>query len=559
MQPLWVKIRLYIKSLIMYKIICIALSLIALNSHAQISINGMVTDESNQPVPYCSIGLKDLNIGAMSDENGNYKLVIPDEINQTIIFSAAGYVDQSTSKDELKVNANVILEYNPIALQTVVINQKKMKQRIIGQKSRPILTFSKMFDQNVPTIEQGNIFNIYQKTKLKSYSFYIIPSSKFEEITLKLNIYDIKGNFPEKLLLSDNIIYKANTTGWQKVDLSPYGLIFNDLKQIAVTLQLVDHKPLKNSDFIFGISAKKSISDDLLFRYQNQGKWEKSNGVFIANLDISYDKKNEKTEIDEKANDEPPQNDARTQLLISYYKNKEDANKTNYGKDKNGKFANIGDAKIYYECYGEGEPLILLHGNNGSISDFYKLIPELAKHYNIIAIDTRGQGKSTDLAAADYTYELFANDLLQVTQTLGLGKINILGWSDGGNTGLIFNAQHPEKVNKLITIGANLNPQGVNEDMINTLKNQLAEQQGNPRLIKLMLNHPNITPDQLEKIQNSVLILAGSDDVIKEEHTKLVHKYIKDSKLEIISNATHYIPFEQPDKLNRIIIDFLNK
>ncbi|RZL04540.1 MAG: alpha/beta hydrolase, partial [Pedobacter sp.] len=169
-------------------------------------------------------------------------------------------------------------------------------------------------------------------------------------------------------------------------------------------------------------------------------------------LPIFTHEKNGKIETVEKQNDDQPQNDTDTQSLISYYKNKESADKTNYGKDKNGKFVDIVDAKIYYECYGKGDPLILLHGNNGSISDFYKLIPELSKHYTVIAIDTRGQGKSTDLTTSDYTYELFANDLLQVINTLNLGKINILGWSDGGNTGLIFNAAHPEKVNKLITI-----------------------------------------------------------------------------------------------------------
>ena len=70
-----------------------------------------------------------------------------------------------------------------------------------------------------------------------------------------------------------------------------------------------------------------------------------------------------------------------------------------------------------------------------------------------------------------YTYEEFANDLFQVIQKLNLKKVNLVGWSDGGNTALIFNVQHSELVNKIITIGAVLNPNGVSKELIENLKN----------------------------------------------------------------------------------------
>ena len=72
-----------------------------------------------------------------------------------------------------------------------------------------------------------------------------------------------------------------------------------------------------------------------------------------------------------------------------------------------------------------------------------------------------------------------------------------------------------------------------------------------------MLNHPDITSNQLSVITNPVLVVAGSDDVIKDEHTRLIHKLIRNSELAIIPNATHYIPFEQPDKLNELMLNFL--
>lgn len=537
---------------------------VSLNCYAQTIIEGNVKSIDNIIVPYCSIGIKDTKLGTITDENGKYKFEIPNNLdNKEIVFSSIGYNDKIVSITDLQANFNIILDYKTTNLNEVVIKTNKMKEKVVGQKTRPFLTFSKMFDKNVPTIEQGSFFPVYQKTKLKSYNYHIIPSSKFKEITLKLNIYSVKNNVPDQSLLDENIIYKTSTTGWQNIDLSKYKLVFNHLDKIAITLQLVDYKPLEDTEFIFGVSAKKTLSKNLLFRYQSQGIWESSEGGFISNLEISYTKNKDEKDLIEEDNSTDNTNTADnsdTKTLIEVITNREKALKTSYGKSMDGKYIDLGNAKIYYEEYGKGHPLIFLHGNNGSISDFYQQIPFFSKYYHVIAIDTRGQGKSTDLTKEDYTYEEFANDLYEVIQHLNLEKMSIMGWSDGGNTGLIFNSQHPELVSKLVTIGANLNPSGVSEDFINDLKKQISENEaGNQRLIKLMLNHPDITSKQLIHITNPVLIIAGSDDVIKEEHTKEIQKLILNSELEIIPNATHYIPFEKPKKLNELIFEFLKK
>lgn len=396
-----------------------------LNSNAQTIIEGNVKSLDNVIIPYCSIGIKDTKLGTITDENGNYKFKIPDNLdNKEIVFSSIGYYDKIISINELKANSIIVLEYKTTNLNEVVISSKKMSEKVIGQKTRPFLTFSKMFDKNVPTIEQGSFFPVYQQTRLKSYNYYIIPSSKFKKITLKLNIYSIKNNIPDKSLLHENIIYKTSSTGWQNIDLSKYKLVFNDLDRIAVTLQLVDYEPLENTEFIFGLSAKKTLSENLLFRYQSQGIWEKSEGSFISNLEISYSKNKDEKDITEEDNNISDNSD--TKALIEVYKNKENARKTDYGKRKDGKYIDLGNAKIYFEEYGKGNPLLLLHGNSGSISDFYQQIPFFSKHYCVIAIDTRGQGKSTDLTKEDYTYEEFANDLYKVIKYLNLEKMSIM-------------------------------------------------------------------------------------------------------------------------------------
>ncbi len=509
------------------------------------------------PISYCSIGIKNSEVGAITDENGNFSIEIPENLSKSqLIFDALGYDEISKSIEEVQQNSIIILSEKSISLTEVTLKTEKMKEKIIGQKTRPMLTFSKMFDENVPTIEQGNIFEIYPNTKLSAFNFHIIPSSKYEEITLKVNIYAVKNGLPTESLLDENIIYKTSTTGWQKIDLTPYKFRFKNVNQIAVTMQLVSFKKHNQEDFVFGISAKKSLAKDLLFRYQSQGNWEASAGVFIANLEVLYSK--DKLTINE---EKPEEIDTKTQELISYYQHKESAKKSIYGKNKSGKYIDINDAKIYYEEYGQGEPLIFLHGNNGSIEDFYQQIPSFAKHYRVIVLDTRGQGRSTDLTNTPYTYEEFANDLLQVIQKLNLKKVNLVGWSDGGNTTLIFNAQHPELVNKIVTIGAVLKPNGVSEELIENLKSlaNKPSENTNLRLIELMLNEPNITKSELNKIQNPVLVIAGEKDEVKESHTKEIQQNISKAELLIIPNSTHYVPFEQPKVLNEAILKFLKK
>lgn len=524
---------------------------------AQIKLKGSVKDSNNLPISYCSIGIKNSEVGAITDENGNFSIEIPGNLSKShLIFDASGYDEISKSIEEIQQNSIIILNEKSISLTEVTLKTEKMKEKIIGQKTRPMLTFSKMFDQNVPTIEQGNIFEIYPNTKLNAFNFHIIPSSKYEEITLKVNIYVVKNGLPTESLLDENIIYKTSTTGWQKIDLTLYKFRFKNVDKIAVTLQLVDYKKLAQEDFVFGVSAKKSLAKDLLFRYQSQGNWEASAGVFIANLDILYSK--DKLTINE---EKPEEIDAKTKELISYYQHKESAKKSIYGKNKSGKYIDLNNAKIYYEEYGQGEPLIFLHGNNGSIEDFYQQIPFFAKHYRVIVVDTRGQGRSTDLTNTPYTYEEFANDLFQVIQKLNLKKVNLVGWSDGGNTALIFNVQHSELVNKIIIIGAVLNPNGVSKELIENLKSlaNKPSENANLRLIELMLNEPNITKSELNKIQNPVLVIAGEKDEVKEIHTKEIQQNISKAELLIIPNSTHYVPFEQPKILNEAILKFLKK
>ena len=119
-----------------------------------------------------------------------------------------------------------------------------------------------------------------------------------------------------------------------------------------------------------------------------------------------------------------------------------------------GKYAEVNGIKVYYEIYGTGEPLLLLHGNGAAIGSFSSQIPELSKHFKVIAVDSRAQGKSTD-SDAEITYALMASDMSALIDQLHLGSVDVVGWSDGGNIGLELALAHPEQVKKLVTFGAN--------------------------------------------------------------------------------------------------------
>lgn len=231
-----------------------------------------------------------------------------------------------------------------------------------------------------------------------------------------------------------------------------------------------------------------------------------------------------------------------------------------------GKFAAVNHIRIYYETYGKGEPLLLLHGNSSSIGSFEKQIPELSKYFTVIAVDSRGQGKSAE-DGRPYSYDLFAEDMNALLDHLHLDSVNIVGWSDGGNTGLIMAMKYPAKVKKLVTMGANvyIDHTVVGNRVFKTLRKEKKELENDAypgsanrlRLINLLLTEPNHRFEELKAVQCPVLVMAGEKDVIKEGHTRAIAAAISRSTLLIAPKETHYFPTENPAGFNKAVLDFL--
>lgn len=238
-----------------------------------------------------------------------------------------------------------------------------------------------------------------------------------------------------------------------------------------------------------------------------------------------------------------------------------------YGSnDSAGRYAEVNGIRLYYEEYGKGEPLLLLHGNQQSILAFTYQIPDLSKHYRVIAVDTRGQGRSTE-DGKTYTYDLFAEDMKHFLDHLGLDSVNIVGWSDGGNTGLIMAMMYPQKVKRLITMGANIFMdesvviKGLPGEIEKQIKRAGADTsykgRNNTRLFTMLLKEPNHSFDELKQIRCPVLVMAGENDLIQASHTKGIADHIPKGTLRIAPKEGHYFPVNNPAVFNRVVLEYL--
>ncbi|UOG74433.1 alpha/beta hydrolase [Hymenobacter tibetensis] len=241
-----------------------------------------------------------------------------------------------------------------------------------------------------------------------------------------------------------------------------------------------------------------------------------------------------------------------------------------YGRNpKAGQYATVNGVKLYYEAYGQGEPLLLLHGNGESISSFMNQIEALAKEYRVIAVDTRDQGQSGH-TSGKLTYDLFADDMHALLDKLGLPAAHIVGWSDGGNTGLSMALRYPQQVRSLVTMGANLyaDTTSIDAKMLKEVRQMYylsalvapfsSKFKRAHRLTAMLLHYPQLTPTQLHAIKAPVLVLAGEKDIIKEAHTRLLAESIPGAQVVILPKVSHYAPQENPALFNETVLRFLH-
>lgn len=240
-------------------------------------------------------------------------------------------------------------------------------------------------------------------------------------------------------------------------------------------------------------------------------------------------------------------------------------NRIVYGSNSQaGKYASINGIKLYYETYGSGEPLILLHGNGGSINSFSKQIPFFEKHYQVIAIDSRLQGKSGG-SPDSISYDMMASDFCALLDYLKIKSANVLGWSDGGIDGIIMAMNCPKKVNRLAISGANIVPDSTAISYADILgmkdfvANNKTASKREIALNKMMIYQPNIPFASLKQIRCPVLVMAGDHDMIKPEHTLKIFQSIPGASFCIFPDSNHGVCQQHPKLFNETVLTFFNK
>jgi pimeloyl-ACP methyl ester carboxylesterase len=223
--------------------------------------------------------------------------------------------------------------------------------------------------------------------------------------------------------------------------------------------------------------------------------------------------------------------------------------------------------KLYYEVYGTGEPLLLVHGNGGGIGDFSAQIDHFRKRYKVIAMDSRDQGKSGD-SPDKITYEKMTDDLAALLHHLQTGPVYVLGWSDGGIEALLLGIRHPADVKKIATMAANLNPGegAIYPEAVAFVKSMLdsipaaaketPEVKRELKVAGMMFDEPHIEPGALAAIVAPTLVLASDHDMIRDEHTLEIYHHIPNGELCIFPNATHMVPFDDPQLFDATVERF---
>lgn len=221
------------------------------------------------------------------------------------------------------------------------------------------------------------------------------------------------------------------------------------------------------------------------------------------------------------------------------------------------------DIQLFYQEQGAGTPLLLLHGNGEDSSYFVHQMEAFSRYFRVIAVDTRGHGKSPQ-GTVPFTIRQFAEDLLDFMDALHLEKAHILGFSDGGNIALTFALKHLERVDHLILNGANLNPRGVKASVqipivvgyhvASLFRNEKARQHAD--LLRLMVKEPDFSPADLEKLTVPTLVIAGTKDMIKESHTRLIAERLPNARLALLE-GDHFVANKNPEAFNQAVLEFL--
>ncbi len=237
--------------------------------------------------------------------------------------------------------------------------------------------------------------------------------------------------------------------------------------------------------------------------------------------------------------------------------------------------------ELHYLDAGQGESLVFLHGGGADRDVFFAQLPRFAANYRVIALDSRGHGRSMR-GTEKLSYALYARDLAALLDHLGIEHATLIGWSDGGNTALRFALDFPDQVCRLVLISANFHPSGLRGTPAAASVPGLEPDHGSwslrtakalyrllpaarrkpareAELRELWHSLPQLGVADLGRIQVPALILAGQHDLIDPDHQYELDAALKRSSVHILKGIGHGVPYEAADAVNHFIEKFLNQ
>jgi pimeloyl-ACP methyl ester carboxylesterase len=230
--------------------------------------------------------------------------------------------------------------------------------------------------------------------------------------------------------------------------------------------------------------------------------------------------------------------------------------------------------RIHYAIYGQGSPVVLLHGGLANVDYWGHQILALAPHHTVIVMDSRGHGRSTR-DSRPYGYDLMADDVVALMDALNVSKADIVGWSDGGIIGLDLAMRHAGRVGKIFAFAANTATWGVKDDVeknptfaafIERARHEYEAYSATPtaydafveQVGKMWASQPNWTDTQLKAITAPVWVVDGDhDEAIKREHTEYMAATIPGAGLLILPNVNHFAFLQDPTLFNFAMLHFL--
>jgi pimeloyl-ACP methyl ester carboxylesterase len=236
--------------------------------------------------------------------------------------------------------------------------------------------------------------------------------------------------------------------------------------------------------------------------------------------------------------------------------------------------ANANGISMHYAVYGQGSPVILLHGGLANADYWGNQVKALAPHHTVIVMDSRGHGRSTR-DSRPYGYDLMADDVVALMDALKVPKADIVGWSDGAILGLDLAIRYPDRVGKIFAFAANTVTSGVKDGVeknptfaafIARAGHEYEAYSATPKeydafvaqISKMWASQPNWTDAQLKAITASVLVVDGDhDEAIKREHTEYIASTIPRAGLLILPNASHFAFLQDPELFNYAVLHFL--